>query len=62
MVASFVRTETRADLRSALESCASDAQLEALLPGWELSPKGDRAARIAQTEVALHEVERGGCG
>jgi hypothetical protein len=56
MEASFVRTELRADLCSALES-ASDAQIEALLTGWGLKPNGSRADWLNQAAAASLDSE-----
>jgi len=56
MEASFVRTELRADLCSALES-ASDAQIEALLTGWGLKPNGRRADWLNQAAAASLDSE-----
>jgi hypothetical protein len=55
MVSSFVCTELQADLRAALESRASEAQLDALLTAWGLTPKSEKAARIEQAAAALDE-------
>ncbi len=55
MVSSFVRTELQLDLRSALESSASKAQLDELLTAWGLTPKSEKAARIEQAVAALDE-------
>ncbi len=57
MEASFVRTELRGDLCSALES-ASDAQIEALLTGWEVEPIGERGDWIKQAAAVLDSERR----
>jgi hypothetical protein len=56
LVGSFVRTELRADLLSALES-ASDAQMEALRTGWSLPQNGIREDLINQVAAVLFSEE-----
>jgi hypothetical protein len=59
IIASFVRTELRSDLRAALERSASDAQIEALLRGWHLEPRSaERMELIEQAAGALDTGER----
>jgi hypothetical protein len=60
MVASFVRTELRADLQAALESGASDAQIEGLLRGWNVQEpwSTERVGRIEQAVAALDSEEK----
>ena len=60
MVAAFVRTELRADLLAALESGASDAQIDELLRGWNVPEPGSaaRADRIKAAAAALDSEER----
>ena len=60
MVASFVRTELRADLRCTLERGASDAQIEELLRGWNVPEpwSAARASRIERAAAALDCEER----
>jgi hypothetical protein len=60
MVTSFVRKELQEDLRAALDS-ASDAQVEALLKGWQLEPTTAlRSDRIEQAVAALTSEEKWG--
>jgi hypothetical protein len=58
MVASFVRTEMRADFCSALESGACDEQIDVLLTGWGLTPHGEREDRIKQAADALDSEKK----
>ena len=60
MVTSFVRTELRADLLAALESGASDAQIEELLKGWSVPEpwSAARAERIKQAAAALDSEDK----
>ena len=62
MAAAFVLTELRSDLLAALESGASDAQVESLLRGWDVpDPRGaSRADRINQAVAALNSERRWG--
>jgi hypothetical protein len=60
MVASFVHTELRADLRSALERGASDAHVKALLTGWRMTPHGNREDQIKQATDALDSEKKWG--
>jgi hypothetical protein len=59
MEASFLRTELRGDLCSALEA-ASDAQIKALVKGWGLEPIGERGNWINQAAAVLDSEERWG--
>ncbi len=56
LVGSFVRSELRADFRSALES-ASDAQIRALMTGWSLQLNGKREDWINQAAAVLDSDE-----
>jgi hypothetical protein len=56
LVDSFVLTELQADLRAALES-ASDAQILALLKGWNQDPKGERWDWLNQAAAVLDSEE-----
>ena len=60
MVTAFVRTELRLDLRAALESSASDAQIRALLEGWTVlvPDEASRAERIFKAALALNFEEQ----
>jgi hypothetical protein len=60
MVASFVRTELQADLRAALDSSASDAQIEELLKGWNVPEPwaAGRRDRINQAAAALDSKDK----